>query len=449
MILSRNRRSTFPRLVVTGVSVALAAAIALYLVSLPPPAIRGKPTTELPLPTRRTATTSPVTGKRLTVDPNGEIKTIGDALRAAEAGDVIVISPGTYHGALRIKASGTRERPITIVAEQVGSVILDATGSGEAVVADGGDFITIKGLTVRGCNNKLANNHAAVRTGRGWRLEDVTIEQADGTGLSVFGDEVVLERVVSQDNGQAGIGGDFCSNVLVKDCVTRRNNRGLTNPAWKDAVDDDGNRVAVQHDGRWYVNPEWEAGGGKWWRSKSVTIDTMQAYDNVGPGIWFDYDNESATVRDCTVIANRGVSAEKAYQGAGILIELNRTGPFFIENNTAERNTGGNVVIAQSRNVNVRGNTFRKGHLIFRDYFRGAAYVIRDVVIENNVFDDAAVTTWEGDWNQRSGGEKNIRIDGNRYERGAYLFDWGRKQYHSLKEVREQLGFEHGERKSN
>jgi hypothetical protein len=293
--------------------------------------------------------------------------------------------------------------------------------------------VSVRGITFDGCDNGLWS--AAVQARTGWRLTDVTVRRADGPGIAVYGSNVRLTRVTAEYNGQEGLVGDHCSDVVVKDSVTRYNNTGVADPVWK------GQEHTILMDGLWYVDPSWEAGAGKWTNSSHVTLDGVRSHGNRGPGIWFDYNNANVTVRNCTVYDNRAV--KNNWEAMGINIELTQ-GPVLIENNACYNNTGGNLVIQSSRDVTVRGNTFTGGYVLLKDWYRGADYTTRNLSFTNNRFVGMSVRTEGPNWDAGSGAAKNIRFDYNTYASPPNpLFWWGEvARYSTISSVRTELGFE-------
>ena len=65
-----------------------------------------------------------------------------------------------------------------------GTVIIDAAGFPQAISSNFANtrYIDIDGLNVQGCNNAGATQ-AAITTGDGWKLTDVTVTGAQGTGI--------------------------------------------------------------------------------------------------------------------------------------------------------------------------------------------------------------------------------------------------------------------------
>jgi parallel beta-helix repeat protein len=365
------------------------------------------------------------------VDPAGDLKTISAAVRQARPGDVVLIETGTYHETIDLRRSGTADAPITLAARTPGSVTLDGAGL-PYVLGGTASHIRVRGLTVDRCANDLATG--AVRVASNWSLTDVVVQNTDGAGILVYGNDVTLTRVTAQSNGQQGIGGSNCSDVLLKDCVTRNNNTGMDNPVWKDS------EHAIEQDGQWFVDPLWEAGGGKWSRSRRVTLDGVESYGNGGPGVWFDYDNADVVVRNSTVRNNHPIRTQ--FEATGINIELTAGGTL-LENNTVIDNPGGNIVLESSRNVTVRGNTVRGSFVALNDWFRGDAFTMRNVTFTGNRFEGASVHTGGPGWSAGSVRDKSITFDGNTYVSAPRpVFQWGEGAHATVQDVRDALGLE-------
>ena len=368
------------------------------------------------------------------VRPDGPLRSIAEAAGLARPGDTVLIHPGTYREVVDLRRSGRPGAPITLAAATPGTVTLNGDGL-PFLLGGTARHVSVQGITFDGCSNELGS--AAVRVGTGWRLADVVVQNADGAGVLVYGRGATLERVTAQNNGQQGIGGSGCSDVLVKDSVIRNNNRGTADPVWA------GGENAIEIDGLWYVDPLWEAGGGKWSRTRRVTLDNVESYDNGGPGIWFDYRNRRAVVRNCIVRDARPV--RNGYEAAGINIELTAGGTL-IENTVCARNPGGNIVVESSRNVTARGNTLVDGDVALNDWPRGRAYRVRNVRFTNNHMTNAFVQTGGKGWDVRSGPRKRIVFDSNVYQGfdGEPVFRWAGREFRTIESVRSELGFEIG-----
>ena len=371
------------------------------------------------------------TGRTFVVNATGSIKTISAAAQLARPGDVVLINPGRYRESITLPRSGTATAPITFAARVPGTVTID--GAGRTHLLRGSvSHITLRDLVFDGCANGLTS--AAVQVGAGWRLTDVVVRNADGAGITVFGRGARLTRVTAEYNGQAGINGNWATDVVVTDSITRYNNRGKLSPVWR------GREHTLKIGDKWYVDPTWEAGAGKWSNSTGVTLDGLRSYANGGPGVWFDYNNSNVTIRRSTVYDNRAVRA--SYEAVGINIELT-AGGVVIENNTVSNNPGGNLVLETSRNVTVRNNTFRNNAVVLSDWPRGDAYRMRDVTFTGNRFDNCRIETWGDDWTATAGAAKNIRFDRDTFANvTGPLFRWADVDYTSIDSVRRRLGFE-------
>jgi hypothetical protein len=377
-----------------------------------------------------TSTPSPAGGKTLVVGSGQQYGSISSAINAASAGDLVLVKAGHYNETLNLTRSGTYDKPITIAAENNGSVIVDANGS-STIVKGGASYIRLKGLTFEDAHNDL--QQAAVSVGKGWQLTDCVVQNNDSQAINVWGSDVKLTRVTAQFNGQIGISGANCSNVTLLDCVTHDNNQGKSNPVWA------GKSHSVKSNGLWYTDASWEAGGGKWFQTDHVTVDHLTSYNNRGPGIIFDWNNTNIVVRNSYVHDNGGLNS---YEGMGIHIEMNNAGPTLVEDNKVEDNPGGDIVVRSSKHVTVRNNTFKNATLLLVDWDRGSGYFISDVKVTGNAFQNSYVLTQSDNWGTSSGRDKQITIDGNSYSGSGRLFRWDNTDYWSLSDVRNKLGFE-------
>jgi hypothetical protein len=349
-----------------------------------------------------------------TAGVGGTYATITEAAAVAGPGDQVLIMPGTYFESLTLTKSGTATKPITFTAKVPGSVTLDGTGRETVVLAYGAQYITLDGINVNHASNGEANDPAAVSVGTGWKLKNMVVENTDGIGLVVYGDNVDLTNITAQFNGRQGISGSGCSYVNVVNCTTRGNNTK-------------GN------------NPDWDAGAGKWFETDHITIDNMTSYDNVGPGIWFDYHNTNVVIKNSKSYNNRGL--KNVWSGNGLRAELN-TGSFLVQNNQFYGNSGPQLDIQSSKNVTVTGNTITGTHLALKDWNRGTEFAMSTISITNNRFIASGILTEGGTWNGTSGTTKSITIDRNTYQSGlTYTWNYS-ATYKSLADVRSKLKFE-------
>ncbi|MCY1009046.1 MYXO-CTERM sorting domain-containing protein [Nannocystis pusilla] len=126
-----------------------------------------------------TATTRPVPGdpaapKVIQVGDAGEL---GDALGAAQPGDVIELADGTYGGTWSIESSGTAEDPIVVRGASTGGTILDGEGAGGNVIEVYGSHVHIERLTIRNANRAIRFQTAGAEGNvvRRVRVEDVNL----------------------------------------------------------------------------------------------------------------------------------------------------------------------------------------------------------------------------------------------------------------------------------
>lgn len=310
----------------------------------------------------------------MTVSPDRNLQL---TINTSRPGDVLILADGAYAGPI----SFAGKSGITVIAEHYGQAYI------QGGQVSGGDHITLKGLVIQRVKTNL--QQGAVVAGPDWRMEDCLVRDNESLGVSV-GPGCYLLRVQSVHNGYMGFGcgGDAVfRGPTLKDCVSARNNTGLGDPIWKDRSE------AVFKDGKWFVNPTWEAGGGKFCFADGLVIDGLKSCANVGPGIWLDVYDRKATIRNCESYGNRGLQHD--WQGAGIAVEI-CDGPTLIENNYCHDNTGSNLAIWESKKVTARNNIFVGGGVEFRDLSRGD-YRCEDVILDANQFfgPQAGITYWK------------------------------------------------------
>jgi hypothetical protein len=351
-----------------------------------------------------------------TVDPAGAIKTISAAARLVKPGDVVLIMPGTYHESVKLTTSGTPDKPITFEAAAPNTVMIDGTGFLTVINSNWGatKYITLKNINVNHCANPLSTEVAAVGSGTGWMMQNVVVDGADGTGIDVWGDSVTLLNCTAENCGRAGLSGTGASNVLVKDCITSGNNTKKNDPGDN-------------------------AGAGKWNKCDSITIDGLDSYDNIGTGLWFDYNNTNITIQNCKIHDNHGLVHD--YEGVGLSIELD-TGPVLIQNNQFYGNTGADIGIRSSRHVTIQNNSLKGSYLDIQDWPRGEDYTDQDFNIFSNTFDGTKVFASGGTWNFLSTVTKQITFAGNTYVNSpAAMFTWGGEDM-TLSQAKAKLGVE-------
>ncbi|HEY1628991.1 MAG TPA: hypothetical protein VGF52_03975, partial [Tepidisphaeraceae bacterium] len=186
-------------------------------------------------------------------DPATGLATFTDLqskINVANDGDRLVLPPGKYTGGVNFND----KKNITVEAQTAGTVFL------EGAQVQGGGKITLRGLVIQKVHTPL--QVAAVITGPDWVMEDCTVQDNESVGVSCSGARSVLRRVRSLRNGYMGFGcgtpdGSPFPGPKLYDCESAYNNTGSDNPSWKTSDS------AMYRNGKWYINPAWEAGGGK------------------------------------------------------------------------------------------------------------------------------------------------------------------------------------------
>ncbi len=384
-------------------------------------------------------------------------KTIGRAVLFVEPGDTILIKPGTYpEGNIAIRRSGTRENPITIMAESPGTVII--TGGERRLKPTrqeyplligppqrnpknqelwlGAEWITLRGLVLRDAVG------TAVGASTGWLIEDCFIDRPNYVGIDARGDDIIIRRTVVQDAGNCGMAGGFGKNILIEDCILRRNNQFPDSPG--------GN-----------------AGGSKFLFSQGMRVERIISYDNFGPGWWMDWDNSDYIIRGCTLFANHAGKAlengtkllDQPWAAPGVWSEGN-TGQGQILDNVIYSNVSPGIGIFDSRNVIVRGNTIVDcgTGIEFRDLNRDGSVPeqqrtrnIHNIIVEHNRIKawrgEAAMLTSIGEFKRGDRpADYNVTINHNIYDpRGSEdkgLFRWMKRTARTLEEARQLFGIE-------
>lgn len=336
---------------------------------------------------------------------------LASILNNAKSGDDIKLNPGTYKLSgpvnfgtkINITVEAVNVSPATIiqsvVVPNVGTVPMlvpgaDPTvtidGSATATAITGGTQITLRGVAIAGCHNGLQQGALACATG--YTLEDVVIQNCDTAGPWILkgSQNVTWTRVLTRGNGYLGYGGTG-QHIKISMLLSLSNNNGRPTNLF--------GIHGVQVNGKWYGNPGWEAGGGKFSGCDDLTMDQCWAQDNGGPGNWFDAANTHIKVQNCGSVANRAVN--HSYDPIGFMCEIN-AGPITYSNNITWGNNGG-LVAAESNHITYTGN-----HVFESFYFRN----MKDT--ENNPpkFPNGL----------RNGGLHDVTVSGNFFYGKAQLY---------------------------
>jgi hypothetical protein len=365
-----------------------------------------------------------------------DVRAVERALERMQPGDHLELAGGRYPMKLVPQRSGTAERWLTIRAAQGQTVVIDAAGRGTALKHDGHRYIRIVGLTFRGAVNRQQAEQAMVRPGSHWELRNCVIEHARSAGLGLVDvQDVLIADCTIQHNGQIGAGVSGSERVTIRGGVLRHNNPGF---ATEQPLIEVGLAERVEVEGRWFVNPAWEAGGIKISSSRHVLLEGVEAHDNHGPGLWPDYDNQHVTLRNCHAHHHRSV--DEPWQGMGIMVEYHAEGPVLVEGCRVNDNAGVGLGIAESRNVTVRGNRIVRDELEFRAMDRPGAS-LESVEVTGNEFHIAQVRTSLGHWDAQSAADRKLTLDHNRWSPYT-VYTWGNLTVHGLRLVQHRLGVE-------
>ena len=184
---------------------------------------------------------------------------------------------------------------------------VEASVTGNALLSTNGhDHLVVKGLNFAHVAN-APQDFAAVQVRGGSDnvvIDSVSVQYAAGAGISVGGNNNAIRNSRFNYNGQQGIHSANTTNLLVKNSETSYNN---TLP------------------GKQY-DPGWEAGGNKFVRSRNAVVDGLVAHHNIGSGIWFDVNNQNATIKNSI----------SHHNGKGIHYEISHTGKIY--NNLVYKN---------------------------------------------------------------------------------------------------------------
>lgn len=316
------------------------------------------------------------------------------AIDAHGSGTTFCLS-GTYHpSALSPKDNDTF----------VGPAVLDGQGSAKNAFDSSADGVTINGLEVR--NYASSQQYGAVQfDGSRWTVENSYIHDNAAAGVFWNGDSnhVINNRLM--DNGEEGFSASDDTNTLFQGNEVGNNN--TSHQDWN-----------------------FEAGGGKFFKSRNLTVRGNYVHDNDGPGLWCDTNCTNVLIENNAVRNNAG---------PGIDYEIS-TSPATIRNNTLSGNAtdhssspywvGGGIWIDNSQGVQVYGNvsTGDGNGIILLAEGRGSYTLSNNYVHDNLVknpknyasglFNDTSDTSY---WSSRG---NRFQHDGYQAAAGARCFSW-------------------------
>lgn len=165
----------------------------------------------------------------------GAFPSVQAAIAAANVGDTISLSPGTYRETVVI------DKPLRLLGEDRRTTEIVGNGAGSVVQITAGD-VSVSGITVSGGANgiEIPSGPAVRRVS----LTDVgvTHNTRDGILSAKTGGYHRIEGCVISDNGQYGLNVHQFLRSVIRNCEIRGNGTGLR-PAWSWYIVVEGNRV--------------------------------------------------------------------------------------------------------------------------------------------------------------------------------------------------------------
>jgi hypothetical protein len=197
------------------------------------------------------------------------------ALAHAPAGSTVILEDGRYDGApdgYSVTVSGVTFR----ARHWHGAIITNSTGANlfgpasQQVIDD-----VCQGIVFGPCVRPITGGWSG-GGGDGWRFLDCEFRANDGVG---FGKNGLVRHCLFTDAWSNSFDVNSTSGFVMQNSIARRGNR---------------------------ANADSDGVGNKCDFAQSLTFDGLIAYDNAGPGLWFDTRNPNWIVRNCTFFANHG-----------------------------------------------------------------------------------------------------------------------------------------------
>lgn len=219
--------------------------------------------------------------------------------------------------------------------------------------------VTLRGLTIE----KFANaaQQGAVEGFSAWLVDGNTFRLNHSEGLDVGRDSIVRNNAFVS-NGQLGFGVGYWTNLIFEDNVVAANNYAG-------------------------YNPNWEAGGAKFYKISGLIVRNNVSRDNIGAGLWTDWD-----------------SIDVLYEG-----------------NWVERNAGPGIFHEAGYNADIRGNYVSENGFDSDGWIDGSGILVnssRDVEIYDNLLQDnyqgiGATSTDRGSGDLGDRTLRNMHVYGN------------------------------------
>lgn len=277
------------------------------------------PTTTTTLPPTTTTTAPPSGCSGVQVAAGSNLVTVANA---HGAGTTFCLAAGTYNVTQTIPAQTGDKWVGALGANNARLSVLTGGDVTEIAIGhDGLGAITLRNLIVERFNTRNQGGYAAIKTTRGWTIDNIEVRLNAFTGIYLEADATVTNSYFHH-NGKVGVGCFRCHNLLFENNEVSFNNTKLWNQA--------------------------DEGGTKIVGASNVVFRNNYFHDNFDTGIWFDSENVNALIE-----GNRSINNTNQ----GIHFEISCSG--IIRNNIVEGNAEAGIFVNASQNVEVYGNTVR------------------------------------------------------------------------------------------
>jgi len=260
--------------------------------------------------------------------------------------------------------------------------------------------VTIRGLVIE----KFANEaQAGALEATTWDLQNNEVRLNHGIGI--VGGSIVRGNY-AHDNGQLGMSSANSTDARVEN-----------------------NEVAFNNGAGFVLS--WEAGGGKWLRTTSLTLRGNSSHDNHGRGLWTDTDNIDTLYEHNRVENNDGIGILHEVSYDAVIRSNMVIGNGFKEPGAMD---GGGIQVTASPNVEIDGNTLagNRDGIVLTQFPRGSGayghHEVQNVYVHNNVIKQAQGYTGlvQGMGDDSYFTSRNNRFEANTYYLGTNpsYFQW-------------------------
>ncbi len=295
-------------------------------------------------------------------------------------------------------------------------------------VYGGADHVTVRNLIVEkfatptqiGAVDSRLYGSGSGPDGTNWTVDNVEARFNHGTGIFVTdGGRIINSN--AHHNGQQGFSARGYGVVVENSQLSHNNTAGY----------------------HW----DFEAGGGKYYRTYDMVFRNNWVHDNYGSGVWFDIANFNALIEDNTVENNDfdGIFYEVSY---GAVIRNNLVLGNGFEDHRGVWLWGAGIIVASSSDVEIYGNEVRNNWNAItaveqqRGTWEGNPRHVTNLWVHDNLIAmDASLITHDYQYDFAANGYTGLGVDygdtsfytsrGNRFESndyeipsGAALFHW-------------------------